>query len=504
MSRSKEQIEQDFLEHMYKMNAYEQALGLMEWDARTKIPKKGAEDRAEAVGRISTELFQLTTSDATASFLETILEEKEDPYHPGIRKAAEELKKQYDRSVRIPAEEYQEYSILTARAESVWEEAKEKNDFEMLRPYLEKLVNFSRRFAEYWGYEGHPYDALLQDYEPGMTTEVLDDVFDRMKRRLKPLAAQVASSPSQPDTSFLFEPFAKQKQTAVSKQILQQMMYDFEAGRLDETTHPFALGLNPSDVRVTTKYDETDFRTALFGTIHEGGHALYEQNLPSDWKGTVLCDAASMGIHESQSLFWENFVGRSKPFWENNYDLLQKEAGETFNDVPLDDFYRAVNAAGPSLIRIEADELTYCLHIMLRYDIEKQLINGEIEVKDLPHIWNEKMNEYLGITPPDHSSGVLQDVHWSFGAFGYFPSYALGYIYAAQFHDALKRDIPGFETYCREGRLGPVQQWLTDNVHQHGKMKSPGELLKNATGESINPDHLLDYLETKYTHLYSL
>ncbi|SFL74039.1 carboxypeptidase M32 [Salibacterium qingdaonense] len=504
MSETNDQLEQQFLEHMYTMNAYEQALGLMEWDARTKIPDKGADDRAEAVGRLSTELFQLTTSDKTAYFLENILACNEEEVTPWIRKAAEELKKQYDRSVQIPSEEYREYSILTAKSEAVWEKAKEANDFEMLRPYLEKLVDFNRRFAEYWGYEKHPYDALLVDYEPDMTTQVLDDVFSRLHKRLQPLVDEVASSPVKPDTSFLFEPFSKEKQTAVSSNILRQMTYDFEAGRLDETAHPFALGLNPSDVRVTTSYDERDFRTALFGTIHEGGHALYEQNLPQQWKSTVLSDGASMGIHESQSLFWENIVGRSKAFWENNYEMLREEAGQAFDGVTLDAFYRAVNTAGPSLIRIEADELTYTLHIMLRYEIEKQLINGDIEVKDLPEIWNEKMQKYLGITPPDHSSGVLQDVHWSFGAFGYFPSYALGYMYAAQFYHAVRRDIPEFDTHLREGNLAPVKQWMTNHVHQYGKKKTPAEIIKEATGESINPDYLLDYLETKYRNLYSL
>ncbi|SFP97831.1 carboxypeptidase M32 [Salibacterium halotolerans] len=504
MSHTINKIEQQFLEHMYTMNAYEQALGLMEWDARTKIPEKGTDDRAEAVGRLSTELFQLTTSDKTAYYVDTILAYKEDEVTPWIRKAAEELKKQYERSVRIPSEEYQEYSTLAAKSEAVWEQAKEADDFEMLRPYLEKLVEFSRRFAEYWGYDKHPYDALLEDYEPGMTTEMLDDVFNRLHKRLQPLVDEVAASSVKPDTSILFEPFPKQKQTAVSSNILRRMTYDFAAGRLDETAHPFALGLNPSDVRVTTNYDENDFRTALFGTIHEGGHALYEQNLPQEWKATVLSDGASMGIHESQSLFWENVVGRSKAFWEYHYDMLREEAGSAFDDVTLDEFYRAINTAGPSLIRIEADELTYTLHIMLRYEIEKQLINGDIEVKDLPRIWNEKMQEYLGITPPDDSKGVLQDVHWSFGAFGYFPSYALGYMYAAQFYDALRRDIPDFDTKLQEGNLEPIKQWMTNHVHQYGKSKTPVEIIKEATGESINPDYLLDYLETKYRKLYSL
>ncbi|RSL33298.1 carboxypeptidase M32 [Salibacterium salarium] len=467
-----------------------------------KGTKKGSDQRSEVIGSLSTELFKLKTSDETGRMIEEILQVDEDSVSNITRKSAEELKKEYDRSRKIPEDEFREYSILTSKAESIWEEAKEQNDFNMFRPYLEKIVQFSRKFADYWGYEGHPYNALLEDFEPGMTVDTLDQVFSRLRDGLIPLVEGVTSSSHKPQTDFLFRSFPQDKQKEFSLEVLSQMTYDFEAGRMDETVHPFAIGLNSKDVRVTTKYDEDDFRTAVFGTIHEGGHALYEQNLPDELAGTILSDGTSMGIHESQSLFWENFVGRNKKFWEQNYDLLKSYSNGQFNHVGLDQFYHAINEAKPSLIRIEADEMTYSLHIILRYEIEKGLINGDIEVADLPTIWNEKMEEYLGVTPPNDSQGVLQDVHWSFGAFGYFPSYALGYIYAAQLHQAIKKDLPQFDMHCENGDLDPIRQWLTNNVHQYGRMKSPAEIIKDATGENINPEPLLTYLEEKYKPLY--
>lgn len=317
-----------------------------------------------------------------------------------------------------------------------------------------------------------------------------------------PLVKGVTESKHKPETGFLFEHFPKEKQREFSLEVLKILQYDFDAGRLDETVHPFATGLNPKDVRVTTKYDEKDFRTAVFGTIHECGHALYEQNISESLINTPLCDGASMGIHESQSLFYENMVGRHPSFWKANYDLLKQNSNGQFDQVSLEDFYRAINVAGPSLIRIEADEMTYALHIILRYEIEKELINGTIQVKDLPQIWNDKMEEYLGIRPNNDAEGVLQDVHWAGGAFGYFPSYALGYIYSAQMKHAMDKDIPNFGELLEQNNLKPINEWLTKNVHQHGMMKKPIEIMKDITGEGLNSSYLVKYLRDKYKEIY--
>jgi carboxypeptidase Taq len=494
-------LEKEFLDYVKKMTAYNEALGLIFWDLRTGAPKKGIDQRSEVIGMLSSEVFKMSTSEDMAAYIAKLSKAE---MSVTAKKVLEECKREYERNKKIPAEEYKEYVILQSKAESVWEEAKEKSDFEMFRPYLEKLVETTKRFVNYWGYEGNMYDVLLDLYEPGMTVKILDQVFGELRAKIVPLVKQISESNNQPKTDFLFETFKKDAQRAFSLEILDKMGYDFTAGRLDETVHPFAIGLNPGDVRVTTKYDENDFRTAVFGTIHEGGHALYEQNVSTDLIGTPLCSGTSTGIHESQSLFYENIVGRSLSFWKNNYDLLKKYASGQFDQVDIDDFYRAINESKSSLIRIEADELTYPLHVIIRYEIEKGLFNGEIEVKDLPKIWNDLYEEYLGIRPDNDAKGVLQDVHWAGGSFGYFPSYALGYMYAAQFYNKMLEDLPNFEQLLEEGNLLPIKAWLNEKVHQHGKLKKPLEILNDVTGEGLNAKYLVDYLYEKYRKVYQL
>ncbi|WP_442893549.1 carboxypeptidase M32 [Bacillus sp. 2205SS5-2] len=497
-----ETIVNEFLEYVKKMTAYNEALGLIFWDLRTGAPKKGVEQRSEVIGMLSEDVFEMSTSDKMAAYIRELSSQKQD-LSASVRTILEECKKNYERNKKIPAAEYKQYVVLQSQAENVWEEAKEASDFEKFRPYLEKLVDFNKKFIDYWGYEDNKYNTLLDMFEPGVTVSVLDEVFGQLRNEIVPLVHQIKEA-SQPQTDFLFKSFPKQKQKEFSLEILKQMGYDFQAGRLDETVHPFAIGLNPGDVRVTTKYDESDWRTAVFGTIHEGGHALYEQNIAADLIGTPLCTGTSMGIHESQSLFYENFIGRDYAFWKKNYDLLKTYASGQFDPISLDNFYRAINESKPSLIRIEADELTYALHIIIRYEIEKGLFNDEIEVKDLPRVWNEKYEEYLGVTPSNDSEGVLQDVHWAGGSFGYFPSYALGYMYAAQLKTSMLTDLPHFEQLLEKGDLAPIKEWLTERVHQHGKMKKPLEILKDATGEGLNASHLITYLKDKYSKVYGL
>ncbi|KAF0818739.1 MULTISPECIES: carboxypeptidase M32 [unclassified Cytobacillus] len=502
MAESLKQTELQFLEYVKKMTAYNEAIGLMYWDMRTGAPRQGMEQRSEVIGMISSEVFRMSTSEEMAAYIAKL--SGQENLAEITLKTLEECKKDYDRNKKIPAEEYTEYVILQSKAENIWEDAKARSDFETFQPYLEKLVEMNKRFISYWGYEGNKYNTLLDMYEPGVTVETLDKVFGQLREKIVPLVQQISESQNKPDTSFLFKHFTKDKQREFSLKILDQMGYNFKAGRLDETVHPFATGLNPGDVRVTTKYDETDFRTAVFGTIHEGGHALYEQNISPDLVGTPLCSGTSMGIHESQSLFYENFVGRHFSFWKKNYDLLKEHGSGQFDDVSIDAFYRAINESKPSLIRIEADELTYPLHIIIRYEIEKGLFNDEIEVKDLPAIWNEKYEQYLGVKPENNGEGVLQDVHWAGGSFGYFPSYALGYMYAAQLKNSMLKDLPNFDELLESGNLLPVKEWFNKNVHQFGKMKKPLEILNEVTGEGLNAQHLIDYLYDKYGKVYQL
>ncbi|MFC0523208.1 carboxypeptidase M32 [Pontibacillus salicampi] len=498
MGKQWNRAEQAFMDYTKVMSQYEEAISLMHWDLRTGAPKKGVEGRSDVIATLSQQVHEMATSETMKQYIQTLKGNTDDPI---IQKSVEECERNYEQSSKIPSEEYKEYVALQSKSESIWEEAKENNDFELYRPYLEKMVEYNKRFAAYWGYEGHIYNALLDNFEPGVTVDVLDNVFPKVRKALTDLLQKITQSNVEVDPSVLTGHFPKDKQQSFSLEILKRMGYDFDGGRLDETVHPFAIDLNPGDVRVTTKYDEADFRTAVFGTIHEGGHALYEQNVDTELAYTPVASGTSMGIHESQSLFWENFVARSKAFWNNHFDLFLSNAPTSFQHVDFTSFFHAVNEVKPSLIRIEADELTYCLHIMVRYELEKALINSEIEVKDLPELWNDKMEEYLGIRPTTNQEGILQDVHWAGGAFGYFPSYALGYMYAAQLHHAMQQQLD-VDALVAQGTFDPIRQWLTNNVHQYGKMKKPLEILNDATGESLNPDYLVHYLTEKYKKIY--
>ncbi|MFD2640385.1 carboxypeptidase M32 [Piscibacillus salipiscarius] len=491
-------VEQEFLQYYKQIESYAEAIKLMAWDLRTKAPKKGVHRRSETLSFLSQKVHELKTSDQ----VKTYIDELRNSENQVIKRSIELVEKDYNKTKKIPVEEYKEFVELTSQAESVWTEAREKSDFEMFRPYLEKIVAFNIKFAEYWGYKENRYDALLDGFEPGVTVKTLDQVFPKLRDDLGKLIKNVNESNNKPDPSQILANFPKEKQEQFSLKVLHKMGYDFDAGRLDETVHPFAININHDDVRVTTRYDEQDFRMAVFGTIHEGGHALYEQGLNKDLYDTPVCDAISMGIHESQSLFWENFVGRNESFWDQYYDLFLEYAPDSFKNIPKHEFYRSINEVKPTFIRIEADEMTYPLHIMIRYELEKGLINEEIEVKDLPKLWNDKMEEYLGIRPENDADGVLQDVHWSGGDFGYFPSYALGYMYGAQIKSALEQDVD-IDQSIQNDDLSPIKNWLNEHIHRKGSMKEPLDLLKEVTGEGLNPNYLVQYLTEKYQKIYN-
>jgi carboxypeptidase Taq len=494
-----------FRELVKKIKSYEEAVGLIFWDMRTGLPKKGVESRSEVVGVLSTEMFKLSISDEMGAFLQYLsMPEHWAELNKTDRKIITECQKEYDRSRKIPADKYQAYVVLTSKAESVWEQSKHTSDYATFQPYLEKIIAANLEFIELWGYKDHKYNTLLDMYEPGMTVAKLDEVFGALRNKLVPLVASIQASEHQADTSFLHQTFTKEQQRKFSLYILNQMGYDFDAGRLDETVHPFATGLNPGDVRITTRYLEDDVVSALFGTIHEGGHALYEQNISPELNGTNLSTGSSMGIHESQSRFWENMIGRSLQFWNRYYADLQQTFPGQFDNVPVEAFYKAINEVKPSLIRIEADELTYNLHIMIRYEIEKAIFNEEITAAELPKFWNEKYKEYLGIEPSNNEEGVLQDVHWSGGSFGYFPSYALGNMYAAQMRNTLMKKLPDFDHLVEQGNLLPIKAWLVEQIYQYGKALTPTEIIVQVTGEELNPDYLVSYLEEKYKEIYRL
>ncbi|WHY79652.1 carboxypeptidase M32 [Neobacillus sp. WH10] len=488
-----------------KITHFSSIIGLADWDQKVMAPKKGRNVFAKATGTLRTEVFKLSVSKEMGDLLEKLTSAENGEKLDEVTKArVREYKEYYQKSKSIPADLFQEYSILTAQANDAWEEARENNDFARYLPSLEKIVEFKRKFAEIYGYEEHPYDALLDEFEPGLTVKRLDPLFAKLRESSVNLLERIKKNGKLTQVGVFEQSFDIEKQKEFNRFILPIIGFDMEAGRLDETVHPFAQTVNIGDVRLTTRYLERNVRSALFGTIHEAGHGIYEQHINPEYEESVLQSGTSFGIHESQSRFLENMVGRSKEFWKFFFPKLQEYFPAQLANVSVEEFYRAVNTVEPSFIRVEADELTYNLHIMLRYEIEKALIGGEIDAKDLPEIWNQKMQDYLGITPSTDTEGVLQDVHWSFGGIGYFPSYSLGNLYAAQILRTIQNDLPDFYSYIENGQFELIQAWLKEKIHRFGKLYTPNELIVKVTGEELNADYLVEYLEKKYSEIYEL
>jgi carboxypeptidase Taq len=488
-----------------KITHFSSIIGLADWDQKVMAPKKGRGTFAKATGTLRTEIFKLSVSEEMGELLaELTLPDNLVLLDEVTRAKVREYKEYYQKSKSIPADLFQEYSILTAQANDAWEEARENNDFAHYLPYLEKIVEYKRKFAEIYGYEEHPYDALLDEFEPGLTVKKLDPLFAKLRDSSVKLLNRIQQNGKRTQAGIFEQSFEIEKQKEFNRYILPIIGFDLEAGRLDETVHPFAQTVNTGDVRLTTRYLERNVRSALFGTIHEAGHGIYEQHINPEFEESVLQSGASFGIHESQSRFLENMVGRSKEFWKYFYPKLEGHFPKQLETISVEEFYRAVNTVQPSFIRVEADELTYNLHIMVRYEIEKAIISGEIEAKDLPEVWNQKMQDYLGVTPNTDTEGVLQDVHWSFGGFGYFPSYSLGNLYAAQILRTIQKDHPDFYSHIENGRFDLIQEWLKENIHQYGKLYTPNELIVKVTGEELNAEYLVEYLEKKYVEVYGL
>ncbi len=494
-----------FKEYVKKIDYYNNALALLHWDLTTGIPEKGIPVRSEVIGLLSTESFKMSISNEMNEYLNYFNKENNKNKLNNIMKGAlQECQKDFERFKKIPADKYREYVQLTSQAQSIWEQAKNSNDFSLFEPYLEKIVDFNIEFVELWGYEDNKYNTLLDYYEPGMTVDKLDNIFSNLKDEIISLLSRIEKSKTKHTNKLSGKYFDPKKQEKICLKLLKDIGYDLSAGRLDESEHPFTTGINPGDVRLTTHYYPKNLTSALFSSLHEGGHGLYEQNINTELVGTSLCTGTSMGIHESQSRFWENMIGRSYNFWGNYYTELNEIFKEELKNLTLDDFYRSINLIEPSPIRIEADELTYNLHIMIRYEIEKSLINQDISVAELPDIWNSKMEEYLGVRPKNDQQGILQDVHWSNGLIGYFPSYTLGNIYAAQFYYKIKEEIEDFDELLQSGQLSKISQWLIDNIHKHGKLLNPSEIIEKVTGETSSSKYLVKYYEEKYSDIYNI
>ena len=491
----------EFKEYVKNIEHLGSAFAALYWDTRVNIPKKGLPQRGELLGYLSAEQYKLQTAPAVKDYLDYFSSPPaQDDVTAGMVRI---ITREYERTMKIPEQEYREYTVATSAAEGAWEEAHAKSDFALFKPHLQKMIDFNRKFIGYWGYQGTPYDTLLGYYEPGATVESVNQAFGQLRDAIVSLLDKIGKSPVKPDDSFFKKKFTAADQESFSRYILEKMGYDFEAGRLDVSTHPFTINFNNNDVRITTRYLENEFRSAMFGCIHEGGHAIYEQDIPGSLFGTMLDRGISMGVHESQSRLYENIVGRSRAFWAYFLPEAQKRFSQ-FDGVSLDAFYRGINTVSPSLIRVEADELTYSLHVIIRYEIEQQIFNEDISVDELPALWNRKYKEYLGVEPSNDAEGILQDMHWSGGSFGYFPSYALGNLYSAQFLNTMKKDLPDFDARIESGDFAAIHEWLKNNIHVHGSIYDPGDLVKRVTGEPLSAHYFIDYLNQKYGELYEL
>ncbi len=493
---------EELKEYLKKIEYLASSIALLHWDSAINMPKDAVKYRSEMIGYLTGESYKLTTSEKMKAFIDYFSEiDGLDRLNKAI---IENITREYNKVTKIPEAEYVQYEIDKTLAQNAWEEAKKKKDFSVFKPYLAKIIDYNKRFSEYWGFRDNKYDGLLDIYEPGMTTERLDAVFGELKEALVDLLQRIKRSNIKTDDTFLKGNYSAESQRKLGEIILGQMGYDYEKrGRIDVSEHPFTINFGNKDVRITTKYDTSDFRPAIFSMIHEGGHGIYEQNISDELEGTSLSVAASLGMHESQSRFYENILGKSMEFWNYFYPKFQ-ETYKELEGVDLTSFYRAINCVEPSLIRIDADELTYSLHIIIRYEMEKLLINSDINIDDIPKLWNEKYKEYLGVEPEHDAEGVLQDIHWSCGDFGYFPTYALGNLYGAQFFNKMKDEIPDWRQQITCGDFAPITKWLNENVHQHGATLKPAELIKKITGEEPSAKYFIAYLNDKFGKLYDI
>ncbi|HAS79704.1 MAG TPA: carboxypeptidase M32 [Fusobacteriaceae bacterium] len=490
------------INELEKISNYNYASSIIYWDLETEAPKEGIEKASQVLGFYSGESYRILTDLEFNKNIDLLLENI-DLLDPINKKIIIETKKDIENIKKIPLNEYKEYNELLSKAQSIWAEAREKNNFSLFLPYLKKIITYKQKYVNYKGYNEHPYDALLDDYEPGITVKQLDIFFDNLKNRLVPLILKINKKKNFISNDILKLDYPIEKQKEFSIFIAKYLGFDFKRGLLRESTHPFSMSLNKYDVRMTTRYFLNDLQSSLFGTIHESGHSIYEQNIGEDICKTRLGGGNSMGIHESQSRLYENLIARSMEFWIPIYPKLQETFPENLKDIPLDLFYKAINKSQSDLIRVEADELTYSLHIILRYEIEKELIEGKIIPEDLPKIWNERMEKYLGTVPDSDSNGVLQDVHWAAGLFGYFPSYALGSANASQIMNSMKNKL-NVDDILKEGKLEKIKEYLKENIHKFGKLKDPNEIMEIATKEIPNSKYYVDYLIEKYSKLYEI
>ncbi len=477
------------------------ASALLQWDQETYLPSKGNDARGRQIATLNELAHNHFTDENLGALLNQLVSNKK--LSSSEKRNVQLSLEDYNRNKKIPSVFVHKLSSAINVGYHAWIKARKENSFTVFEKPLQAIIDLKVQEAEYLGYKDHPYDALMNDYDNGLTTKIVDKLFADLRPKLSELLEKIASKP-QVDDSFLHQYFNKTTQWDMGMEILKRMHFDFEAGRQDISEHPFTTNFCSQDVRVTTRIDENDFSNMLWSCIHEGGHALYEQGLPAEHYGLPLGEYCSLSIHESQSRLWENCIGRGKPFWEQNYPLLQKYFPEQLNNKGIEQFYKAINKVQPSLIRTEADELTYHFHVMIRYEIEKLLIDGTIHAKDIPKCWNEKYEYYLGIKVSNDLEGCLQDVHWSHGSFGYFATYSIGSLYAAQLFETIKERNLSIEKDLIIGNSNIIVKWLQQHIYIHGRFYNSEDLCKKATGKILNSTYFLKYANVKFGEIYNL
>jgi len=492
----------DFREYLDRKYFFLCSANMFQWDQATGSPKGGLELKGKIIGFLSGEEFSMSISNTMKNHLDVLgnhLDEL-DELTLGLYK---KCKRDYDALAKIPVSEYMEYCELQVKSEAAWGTAKENSDFSIFAPYLEGIITYNKKFIDYRGFKDHAYNTLLDDYEPGITVSTLDTYFESLKAEIVPLLKKIQQSEKSFKKDFLSLTVPKEKQEKISYLLMRKLGYDLNRGMLKESAHPFTLSFGRTDSRITTNYDPNNFLSSFYSVIHEVGHALYEQNKKVEIESTLMDDGISTAIHESQSRFYENIIGRSYEFWELIYDELMEILGDDFRGVTINDFYEASNIVEPSLIRVAADELTYSLHVLIRYEIEKYIFSNDVDINELPKLWNSKYEQYLGITPTNDSVGILQDIHWSDGMLGYFPSYSLGSAYASQLLCYMQKDVDVYSSIKRD-EICNISEWLKDKIHKHGSLYTPSELVKAINNEELEAKYYIDYLKNKYEKIYEL
>ncbi len=493
----------EFKDYYRELKNYEEAAELISWELHTEASERAVEHLVDLQSFYGGKAFEMSTSDKMGEYLDKLsVREEYDSLPKEWQLSVDRLKEEYDENKNIPVDFYTEYMKTVAKAEDVWQNAKRDNDYESFKPYLEKIVDSIKKMCNYRKPDKNPYDLLLNDFEKGMEREQIDKVFNELKEELIPLVKKITEK-KQPDKSRFMGDFDINKQKELSEFLLNYIGFDMKAGIMAESEHPFTTGLNSNDVRLTNHYYRENIINPVFSIIHEGGHGIFMQNVDGKYMDTPLSDCHYMGLHESQSRFMENILGRNINFWKPIYYKL-KELFPQYENIPIEDFYREINHVENSLIRIDADEVTYCFHIIVRYEIERDLFDGKIDISDIPEAWNNKMKEYLGVEPPDMSSGLLQDSHWSGGAFGYFPSYLLGSIYDGMLLERIEKELGDIDKILSEGRVKEITKWLNTHIHKNGTAVVPKELIEELCGKEITAKPLINYFKKKYSSLYEL